>query len=585
MKITQVKLQGFRNFKEATINLEEKCLIIGPNEVGKSNFLFALRILLDPTLAEADLEPQDSDFYAFEDTERIQILIQFSEVHEDCVVAKFREHVSDGGELFIAYEAKRGRSAKEKNYKILLGQSPDALKEIEGRFYLRVLNLKFMDSRRDLSSFMRRERRNLIQDAKTDREADAIQQDNRTLKRIGTGLERLRRNVSELSYIKEATGGLNEELSKLSFQNESSQIVFDTGATDTSLFVDNLRLASQVNGKTLAIGGDGKNNQIQLALWAARNKARAEIEEEPLEVSIYCIEEPEAHLHPHQQRKLANYLSPTLQAQVIITTHSPQIACEFSPASLIRLYNNSPDTLAACGGCSPHIEQAFIQFGHRLNIIPSEAFFSSVVLLVEGRSEELFYKALADKIGIDLDRLNVSVLIVDGIGFEPFIALLRSLNIPFVMRTDNDIFQIPKKKAYRFAGIQRAVNICQNYYQPDKKFTRLLGQRDKLQGFRSERPPEGAQKVARKFIRALEKYDIFLSDVDLEHDVHDALRDVTAKYFNLDSDEEIICEMQKQKATFMFAFLREHSDALGRLADHHLAKPLLRCKAIVETLP
>jgi putative ATP-dependent endonuclease of OLD family len=97
-------------------------------------------------LAESELEPQESDFYAFEDTERIQILIQFNEVHEECVVAKFREHVSDDGVLYIAYEGKRGRSAKEKNYKILLGKSPDALKEIEGRFYLRVLNLKFMDS-------------------------------------------------------------------------------------------------------------------------------------------------------------------------------------------------------------------------------------------------------------------------------------------------------------------------------------------------------------------------------------------------------------------------------------------------------
>lgn len=66
MYISQVYLKGFRNFKEAIINCTEKNLIIGPNDIGKSNFIYALRILLDRNLPETILNPIDSDFYAFE---------------------------------------------------------------------------------------------------------------------------------------------------------------------------------------------------------------------------------------------------------------------------------------------------------------------------------------------------------------------------------------------------------------------------------------------------------------------------------------------------------------------------------------
>jgi len=422
-----------------------------------------------------------------------------------------------------------------------------------------------------------------LQDAKDRREDEEIERDNKALGEIETKLEDVNESVAALSYVNKATDDLNSELRELSVQNISQEVVFDTGASDPSLFVDHLRLASKVYGKTLAIGGDGRNNQIQLALWAARNRNETDPDEEPLEVSIFCIEEPEAHLHPHQQRKLAKYLFDTLQAQVIITTHSPQIACEFSPDSIIRLYDNGPDTLAAGNGINPFIEKAFIEFGYRLSIIPAEAFFSHVVLLVEGPSEELFYRSLADKIGVDLDRLNISVLMVDGVGFKPYISLLHSLGIDYVVRTDNDIFKIPGHEAYRFAGVQRGVEIYRAFFEKDVEFETLLQQYEsRLKGFSDLRPPPESLEAARKIVQMLEKFDIFVAGADLEHDLHRALGKTISDFFGIAGDSEIVRQMQKRKATFMFAFLREHSDALGDLKDDPLAKPLLRCQEIME---
>lgn len=581
MRICEVKLKGFRNFMNATINFTEKTLIIGSNDIGKSNLLHALRLILDKSLSEIDLEPKDSDFYVHKETNEIYIQIKFEEVTEDCILSKLRENVSDNGTLYLAYKAVRDPKSKKKTYCFLAGKDEASIRELQGRFYLKVLNLKYIGSNRDLFSFVKRERKYLLQDSKEKREEGQIATDDIILTKIEKSLDNVNKRVTKLSYIKESTENINNELKELSFHNESQDVVFDVGASDPSVFVDNLELVTKVNGKRLTIGGDGRNNQIFLALWAARNEMQ---EEDPLEVIIYCIEEPEAHLHPHQQRKLADYLANTLKSQVIITTHSPQIACEFPPESIIRLFDNRPDTLAACNGCSDFIEGSVIQFGYRLNILPAECFFSRVVLLVEGPSEYLFYKALAPAIDIDLDRLNISILNVEGVGFNTYVDLLTNLEIDWVIRTDNDIFKLPHNKLYRFAGIQRCIGIYNKYCTVDKDFEVLAKVKNLLSGFKRPKPPQGRLKIAKNFINKLKRFNMFIADVDLETDIsNSALSEYIHEFFPSinNKDKDLVKQMQKQKATFMYSFLQEHADKLGLLKDDPLSKPLLRCKEIV----
>ena len=582
MHIDKVRLKGYRNFKNTTVHLTEKSLMIGSNDVGKTNFLYALRILLDRNLSDLDVEPKDSDFFVYENTNKLEISIEFQGVKEDCVLSKLKEHVSATGNLVLAYRAQRNPSSKRIVHGFWVGPDRNNLTEIDNRFYLKVLNLKFIASKRDLFAYIRQERRYLLQEAKEKRSEQETEKDSDILLEIEGALDKIGQKVKDPTYIDRATESINTELDSLSFHNQRQDVVFDAGASDPTRFVDELRLASRVDGKSVIIGGDGRNNQIHLALWSARNKMRAEEGDEPLEVNIFCIEEPEAHLHPHQQRKLAQYLSDTLQGQVIITTHSPQVACEFPPASIVRLYNNGFSTLAAGNGVNPFTEAAFIEFGYRLNVIPAEAFFADVVFLVEGPSEELFYKALSKHVGVDLDRFNISVLMVDGVGFKPYISLLRSLSIPFVVRTDNDVFKVPNQDAYRLAGVQRALEIYKSSCGQDSTLEMLLKDQDKLQGFTMSSPPQETLEIAGKFIQALERVGIYVSEVDLEHDLHSALPDITSTYFGLSCNADIIVEMQKRKATFMFDFLREHSDKLALIKGHSLAKPLLHCQCIAE---
>jgi putative ATP-dependent endonuclease of OLD family len=57
LKIAKVKIDGFRNFHNATINFNDRTLIIGGNDVDNTNLLHALRIILDKSLSERDIEP------------------------------------------------------------------------------------------------------------------------------------------------------------------------------------------------------------------------------------------------------------------------------------------------------------------------------------------------------------------------------------------------------------------------------------------------------------------------------------------------------------------------------------------------
>ncbi len=583
MFVSNVHITGFRNFKDADVSLCEKSLVLGSNEIGKSNFLYALRILLDKNLSLADIEPQDSDFYAHELTHTIWIRARFEGVTEECVVAKLREHISDSGVMYLAYEATRSPESGRKSFHFLVGRSADTMRSIEtNRFYLKVLNLKFVASNRDLISFIRRERRNLLQDARESRTEEEKDQDAKTLATIESDLEKVSESISTLSYVTKATSGLNAELRELSVLNEGQQVMFDTGGSDPAQFVDSLSLAARVGEKSLPIGGDGRNNQIHLALWAARNKP-IQADDEPLEVCIFCIEEPEAHLHPHQQRKLASYLADKLQTQVIITTHSPQIACVFPPASIIRLHACHQTTVAARGGSSPIIADELTNFAHRLNIISAETFFSSAVFLVEGPSEELFYKALAKALGIDLDRLNISILMVDGVGFSPYASLFRSLAIPFVIRTDNDIFKVPNREQYRCAGVQRAIQFYDEHFDNDPKIEEILrANKDKLSGFPTSTPPPDTVEAVQAIRKALEDIGLYLADYDLETDLKNSSLRAEIADFMQNVEEELVAGMQKRKATFMFDFLRKNSSALTRLAGDPIAKPLLQCVNIVS---
>lgn len=579
MRLKTLYIKGFRNFKEATINFNNQSLIIGANDVGKTNLLYALRILLDRGFSDYDLELKDSDFYAYEDTNEVVIKAFFEDIKEECILSKMKGDISGDGKLVIKYLATKGE-----DYKFFCGKSDadEDLHEYAIPYYRKVLNIKYINSKRDFWGYINKTKNILLQQAKEERSAETIDTDDALYKQISDKLKEVDSQIPELSYVKNATEQINEELNKLAIHNQEQKVVFDTASTDTDSVINKISITSKHGDKKLLIGGEGRLNQIYLSLWASQNR----ISEYSNEVSILCVEEPEAYLHPHQQRELARYLSGVLNGQVILTSHSPYIVCENSPNSIIRLYKKDQETLAASDGCSEIIESGFTDFGYRMSVIPAEAFFADYAILVEGQSELIFYKTLAPQIGIDLDRLNISILSVEGVGFKVYAKILDALNIEWIARTDNDINKIKDHETYRFAGVERGLALIEQSFIIGKSDKNIItDNKPKIHGFASkEKIPQEVLKAVNELRDMLIEYNVYVADVDLETDLCKGPLKVSLKnkYGKDLSDEALVGKMKAHKAINMYDFLQNNKKDLSILKDDYIAMPLWVAKKIVE---
>lgn len=562
MKIEQVRILNYRNYSNAVINFSSSTLIIGANDVGKTNLIFGLRLLLDKSLSERDIEPSETDFHISPDGEQadeFSITVQFFDINEDAVLSILKGHISDDCRTIFRLVAQRSNL----DYKIYVGSAIDDLEEVSSRFYLRYLNLRYVNAQRNLQKFIETEKKHLLrisQSELTDENSDA---DKLQLTKIGKSLNVVNERVRKLNYVKDSTSLVNEELQKIAHTFSDYEIHLDSGAIQVQQFIDNLQLSASTNGSKMLLGGDGRNNQILLALWKAKSQREFNPDHE---VVFYCIEEPEAHLHPHQQRKLANYLINELSGQTIITTHSPQITAQYSPDSIVHIINRNSRSYAASQGCSSCISEAWDNLGYRMSILPAEAFFSRVVLLVEGPSEKLFYTELAKALDIDLDFFNISILTVDGVQFEVYINVLNAMEIPWVLRTDNDVSQITVQNVEKrnLAGINRCLSLAGETKLPHAPVVTTS----------QSLVDDGTWQRISNIINT---NNMYLSKIDLEQDLALELPEQVLEFSGKNTLAEAVKYLAAKKAIRMREFLTAHKDQLQNIRQGELAKPLLDC--------
>ena len=565
MKIVQLHIKGFRNFVDESIVLDEKTLIIGGNDSGKSNLLYALRILFDPTLSSRDLELGPSDFNIQSNAQLIEITAKLEGIHEPCLNSALKEAIKDGV-TYIRYSLPKGGE-----YQFATGCSPETISDCSGRPYIKNLALEYVGSSRNSGAFLKRQQNKLLEISRDQLSDELKAQDDESVGGIQKRLEDLNNRISSLNYVRKSLAPINDEMGNLSIGNEGYSARLVAGNTDANKLLDNLQMAYLRGDTPLVFGGDGRGNQLYFATWMSEQR----LINKPEKIVVFAIEEPEAHLHPHQQRRLAEYLSTNMEGQVLLTTHSPQIVERFRQGRILRIVGpDANNNGSRAMGCNVGIDNAIDEFGYRLNAISSEVFFSSGVLLVEGPSEHIFYTALAYALGENLDRLNISILSVDGVGFKPYVRVCKELGIPYALRTDNDVFGQGKEGHRRLAGVQRLADVAEKYVDDDELIKLIAEYREKLSWDDTDDIPRETLDASSKLASAFERNGLFLSVVDLETDLANGplfgqLRD----YFKTSTIEKTIDAMQRRKAENMHSFIFSNPD-LGDLVDDAITKPL-----------
>ena len=63
MRLSRVSIRNFRNFKNLDVRLGKHAVFLGENKIGKTNLLFALRLILDPSLPDSARRLRLDDFW------------------------------------------------------------------------------------------------------------------------------------------------------------------------------------------------------------------------------------------------------------------------------------------------------------------------------------------------------------------------------------------------------------------------------------------------------------------------------------------------------------------------------------------
>lgn len=497
--ISRVQIKNFRNFLNVDVELDHKQVIIGENNIGKTNFLRAIQLILDKDYSDSDRQLATEDFHdsiekPMENGEEIEINLEIKGYeHNSKLKAQFVDAVISDVPPTLRFTYKfvpnRDEFGKIINYKYIIfkGSIEDHRFTNEDRSYINIYVIKALrDVERELKSNKNSPLYKLVKQYEIS--TDDLEEISEALKEAAEGILEL----DEIVHIKET---LSNRFASLSGLQTDHKITLRTFDIDTERLLYTLQVYMGLKERPVSELSLGLANILyislmlillkdktilpiikaeQFELLVAEDKKgvlsklyelsekgnhvlKKEIEGSDIEslydfmdehnyrhqsFTILAVEEPEAHLHPTLQRLIYREVLHSSNTSVIFTSHSTYIT-SVTPLNYIvhiRKINDSSKVFSTVNLLLPSKEKKDIE--RYIDAKRGEIYFGKGIILVEGITEEYFISAAAELIEKPLDNFGIVICNIDSTNFKPYIQLLNALDIPWVLFTDGDYYEI-----------------------------------------------------------------------------------------------------------------------------------------------
>ena len=218
-----------------------------------------------------------------------------------------------------------------------------------------------------------------------------------------------------------------------------------------SMLYLSLVLSSQAIGRAVLAGDDESFDPDKLR---------------PPVFTLVAVEEPENSLSPHYLGRIVSALDSMAShedAQALIATHAPSMLRRVDPEHIRYLRLTEDRTTRITQICLPERSDEAHKFVREAVQAFPEIYFSRLVVLGEGDSEEIVLPRILRAKGAPVDESAVTIAPLGGRHVNHFWRLLSALEIPYITLLDLDV-------ARHQAGWGRIkyVNDQLSKYEPEK---------------------------------------------------------------------------------------------------------------------
>lgn len=542
MKFKSVTIKNFRNFEDISIELTNKNVLFGMNDVGKTNFLYALRFVFDKDIRKQNFNDTDYFKKKVEFPIEITIEIDISDI-ENTDSQKLRAKLkgallSNQNTVYIKVKASYDEKEMVGIPVMYWGGELEDLEEmrVRGTYYEidYVFNVTYIDAYVDLYTLFKKNANKLLVNDK--------EEDKDILENINSICTSLNDEISNLSGIKAFEEKIEPKYKKYRHDNISISVKSEIAVK--GLYSNIVPYIKQDDDESLyPTSGEGRKKLLVYSIFDLLSQ-----DEEDKKINIFLIEEPENHLHRSMQIALSHTLFVDDKYQYLfMTTHSPHVLSEMDKVNLIRLYNENK-TVSSSSALYV-VPNKFKSQRKMLNRGLVEAIFADKVLLVEGPSENVLFGKILSVINPFYEADGIYILPVGGFGFRPYFDMLKALRIKTIIKTDNDLRKIKGKEKYSVLGFLRLNNYL------DRKIL-------------SEEPIDENSVEAKRKLYADNKeeldeirnqYSLYLSHCSLEEDLDEVIHNQMVIYLKK-ANNDPIGYLQEKKNHHMVELVEKLTD-------------------------